>query len=65
MIDPNLIKKHCKELIELLNNTHLNHAQIQIVWHGVVSFDLIKYILESNTIKNYIKDLDDTVFNAS
>lgn len=65
MIDPNLIKKHCKELIELLNNTHLNHAQIQIVWHGVVSFDLIKYILESNTIKNYIKDLDNTVFNAS
>ena len=64
MIDPNIIKKHCHELIELLNNTHLQHVSVQIVWHGVVSFDLINYILKSNTIKDYVKDLDSTVFNA-
>ena len=64
-IDPNLIKAHCQQLISLLNSTHLNHVFLQIVWHGVVSFDLISHVLSTNTIKEYVQDLDETIFNAS
>ena len=65
LINPELVKNNQKKLVSLLNMTLLNHVQIRFCWHGVVSFNLMYHLLETNGIEDYLKELDNTVFESA
>ena len=64
-IDPNLIKRHLCELIELLNETHLKNTHVFLCAHGVLGFDLIYELLNTNGIDDYLIDFDQFIINAT
>lgn len=64
MIDPNLIKNNLAKVIELLNNTKLQHVQVNFCLHAVLNFNLLHHLLEENNIKEYLQDLDNIGFWA-
>ena len=65
MIDPNLIKEHFSKLVNLLNVTQLKYAHVNFSWHGVLNFNLLYHLLETNGIDEYLYDLDNIAFWGS
>lgn len=57
-INPNIIKEHLYTLISMLNEKNLFNLKINFSLHGVISFDLIKELINTNNILDYLIDLD-------
>ena len=64
-IDPNVIKENVYKLITLLNDTQLRKTQVFLCVHGVINFNLVYHLLESNEVDEYLIDFDKFIIHAS
>lgn len=65
-IEPAIIKNNFKSLIEKLNEKVLHHVKVNFVFHGVLSAELINYLLEDDShINDYLIDFDSIIRNYS
>ena len=60
-IEPEVIINNIKYLIESLNQIELKNTQIRMMFHNVLSREIMKKYTTKEEIKKYWKELDDTV----
>lgn len=61
-IDPNIVINNIKKLITNLNNINLNqNLTISIIFHGVITLELIHDVLEKNSIEQFWIDIDNII----
>lgn len=60
-IEPNIILNNIKYLIKSLNKINLNNTYIRMMFHNVLSREIMKSYTTEEEIKKYWKELDNTV----
>lgn len=63
LIKPELIKNNIKTLLGKLNETLLKRTIVKFEPHGVLNFPLIKHLMETDTIADYLIELDNTCYD--